>query len=593
MKEFLKSKLFLKIIVIPSLILGLFSLGMYFYLDNYAKKLLLKQTKDYTTNVLESFISFSKDSLEKGERNVFQDVVNSLGTIDGVVDVITADRDRLVKYKLNEPTVGLPFVYRNGKLFNPNAKLYKKTRGLWLRPDWYYSDIKHSSFLKNLIKEGKHPNIEGRSCSKCHLTVPKNLKFDKRGFAIYRKGDMLTAYYNIPVKEECIRCHTHWKEGESAGYLGIKVNTVKQHKQILSIIERFKLFFLILGILGILVFTYYIYEVGKLQRGLVKLKEVTEDLARGEGDLTKRVEVHIGNEADDIANNLNMFIEKIQEIINNIKETVYISQNVEKKVKNSSKILKSNIEVQTKLIKENRDISHIIEENVISINNNIFSTAEDIKQTQQNLNENINVLNEMIKEIQKAVNTEMELSNKATDLAATAEQVNDIIKIIKEISAQINLLSLNAAIEAARAGEAGRGFAVVADEIRNLADKTKKSVEEIESVISLVTQGINQIEEEIQESAKESEKVSNISMELSEDISKTKEKLDETIDKVSKTTEEAKEIDSTIKDLSSISEELNSEAEQTKKVSNDLEEASKSLDDVVNELTNEVHKFKS
>ena len=593
MNDFIKSKLFLKIIVIPSLILGLFSLGMYFYLDNYAKKLLLKQTKNYTKNVLESFISFSKDSVQKGERGVFEHVINSLGTINGVVDVIGADRDGLVKYKLNQVSVGLPFVYKDGKLYNPNVPLYKKTNGLWLRHDWYYTDIKHSAFLKNLIKEGKHPDVRGQSCSNCHLTVPKNLHFNNKGFAIYRKGDMLTAYYKIPVEPECLRCHTHWKVGEGAGFLGVKVNTVKQHKQIMSIIVRFKMFFLVLGILGLLIFIYYIYEVGKLQRGLVKLRDVTLDLAKGEGDLTKRVNIHIGNEADEIANNLNMFIEKIQEIINNIKQTVNISKNVESKVKKSSDIIKANIESQTKLIKENSEVSNVIRDNIISINGNIYSTSEDIKQTQENLNENIKVLNKMVEEIKKAVNTEMELTTKATNLTSTAGEIKDIVKIIKEISDQTSLLSLNAAIEAARAGEAGRGFAVVADEVRKLAEKTRKSVEEIESVISLVTQGINEIEEEIQESAQESEKVSQISLELSSDITKTKEKLDETINKVVLTTQESKEIESTIKELSSISEDLDKQAKETKEVSDELESASHSLDDGVNELSTEVKKFKT
>ena len=594
MKSFIHSKLFLKIIVIPAVILGVFSLGMYIYLSNYANKLLEQKTKHYTQNVLESFISFSKDSVEKGERDVFENVVNSLGTIDGVVDVIGADRDGLVKYRLNEVSVGLPMLYVKGRFINPNAELYKKTNGLWLRPDWYYADIKDSRFLKNLIKQGKHPDVIGKQdCAKCHMTVPKNLHFDNKGFAIYRNGDMLTAYYKIPVKSECIRCHTHWKKGENAGYLGIKVNTLKEHKQILSIIERFRMYFLALSILGALIFVYYVYEVGRLQGGLLKLKEVTEDLAKGEGDLTKRADVAIGNEADDIADNLNLFIEKIQEIINNIKDTVNISRNVERKVKKSSSVIKSNINAQTRLVEENSKISNVIKDNVISINGNIHSTSEDIKQTQQNLNANIEVLNKMVGEVQKAVDTEMELIQKATNLTDTAEQIKDIVKIIKEISDQTSLLALNAAIEAARAGEAGRGFAVVADEVRNLAEKTKKSVEEIESVISLVTQGINEIESEIQASGEESEKVSQISMELSNDIKQTKEKLDETIEKVILTTRESKEIETTIEELSSISNELDKQAKNTKEVSDELENAADSLDSVVNELNNEVKKFKS
>lgn len=346
-----------------------------------------------------------------------------------------------------------------------------------------YKDVNGVYLINELVKQGK----AGGGFVTYHFPRPgdtENLAYPKLSYAVWlEKWNLMigTGFYIDDIDETLAKA---------------RASSEAHITHILLII-----FIVTLAILS-LVILLALFTAQRIAQPVNALVKELRDIARGGGDLTRRLQHDQQDELGDLTHAFNEFADTIHKMIKAIYKLMdsltQISHSMVANTSNTFEIL-DNQRTQTLQI--------------ASAINEMAASAQEIARSTQESATTVNAAEQVTRNAEKTANNsineikelshEMQLDSKGVEqLQADVQGISSVLDVIRGIADQTNLLALNASIEAARAGEQGRGFAVVADEVRGLAARTQESTLEIKEMIQRLQSSTSITSESIQRSLK-------------------------------------------------------------------------------------------
>ncbi|MET0124819.1 MAG: methyl-accepting chemotaxis protein [Pseudomonas caspiana] len=280
-------------------------------------------------------------------------------------------------------------------------------------------------------------------------------------------------------------------------YIGLSIDRDKAYAPL----SEFRTSALIAMVVAVLVIALLLsLLISALMRPLTAMGRAMQDIARGEGDLTRRLSIQGKDEFAELGGSFNQFVERVHASIIEVSSATLLVHDLSQRVEQSSNSSILGFDEQSARTNS-----------VAAAINELGAATQEIARNASDASTQASQAREQAEDsravVEKTIQAMTSLSSKISDsctqietLNTSTENIGQILDVIKGISQQTNLLALNAAIEAARAGEAGRGFAVVADEVRNLAHRTQESADQVHKMIGELQQGSHDAVENMNQS---------------------------------------------------------------------------------------------
>ena len=310
-------------------------------------------------------------------------------------------------------------------------------------------------------------------------------------------------------------------------------------------------------------------------------------------DFTLKIPIYGKDEIAKISNDINDFIERIRVLISDTKNLSNENSSVANELSSTSLQTGKRVEESTQIVEETNQRCKVMQENM----KESLAVAQAGKDDLQKASTHIKTATEAIKSLSSQIvdsaNVENQMAGKIEQLSRDAEQVKSVLVVINDIADQTNLLALNAAIEAARAGEHGRGFAVVADEVRQLAERTQKSLTEINATINVIVQAINDSSEQMGINSKQIQELTHVASDVEKTINNMSETMNNAIAMSDKTMQDYIATGKNVNEIMDGTSEINQISSENARSVEEIASAAEHLNKMTDALNTKLSVFRT
>ncbi|BAF69899.1 methyl-accepting chemotaxis protein [Nitratiruptor sp. SB155-2] len=375
-----------------------------------------------------------------------------------------------------------------------------------------------------------------------------------------------------------------------------KINLMKQFEKVLQkdlinsiqyLIAHAKSVVVYSALFSVLVVTFQMIFGLLISRNIMKeIRTITSRLqyAAKTKDMTQLIEIESEDEIGVIVQSVNELIRASKEAIDRAKKATQENASIAAELNSTVMEIGKRVEDEAQIVANTTGKASSIQKPLAESVENLENSQEELQNANKKLEDAKESIENLLDTLKNSAENEKKVVAELHALVNATDEAKEVLNLIEDIASQTNLLALNAAIEAARAGEQGKGFAVVADEVRNLAEKSRKYVEEIHGTIGNLIDVIRGISDKIAKNVEDVSRLAQTSVEVENSVEEVTDAMEASVVKSNQSSEKMKaivqEIENIIDEIKKINNISSSNARSVEEIATATEHLYKQIEDL-------------